>query len=88
MAAEEAGSPSLLEQARSRATAKKRVRCSIGLMLAAHTDLAPQIQELMDNAGSDGLSYAVAAETLSGAINQKIDGQTISRHQRKRCACS
>jgi len=84
--AEDKGSPSLLELAREGMVTKKAVRCTIGQLLRT-SPLASQIQELMD-AAPESVSYATAAETLSTAVDSKIDGQTISRHQRKRCACS
>ena len=81
---------SLLAQARARQEGKRAVRCTIGKILAAHPDLAAEMNELMDAASDDNddLTYASAALTLSAAVNDKVDGQTISRHQRGRCACS
>lgn len=86
----EDGKGSLLDKARALSEGKRadRIRCTIGKLLLAHPDLAPEIQELMDAARDEHLSYAVAAETLSAAVNDKVDGQTISRHQRHRCRCS
>jgi hypothetical protein len=82
--------PSLLDLALSKRRGPPS-RCTIARVLSTHPDLAPQITELLDNSGEgngQGLSYTVSADTLSAAVKEKIDGHTISRHNRRRCACS
>ena len=87
MPAEE-GTVSLLERARAVKSAR-RSTCTLAKLLTAHPDLG--INELLANSGDghgEGIPYSVAASVISEAVGQKIDGQTLSRHQRGRCACS
>lgn len=80
---------SLLDLARDRKTIKGS-KCSIGKLLLS-ADPSLDLPALLDNSGDgrgEGIPYAVAASVLSEAIGQKVDGQTISRHNRRRCACS
>ena len=88
MAAEDA-KPSLLEQARARVASRQSARCSIAKLLAARPDLADEMQALIRAAANadDEMTYDVAAEIISEAVDEKVVAQTISRHYRRKCAC-
>ena len=78
---------SLLERARIAQTAKSS-KCSMAKLLATHPNIG--LEELLANCGDsgEGIPYSVAAAVVSEAVGQKIEGQTISRHNRRRCTCS
>lgn len=80
---------SLLALAIARARDQAPSRCTIGKLLMSH-EKATQIKELVDNSGQghgEEIQYGVAGAILSEAVGQKIDGQTISRHVRRKCNC-
>ena len=80
--------PSLLDRARAAKSAKGS-KCTMAKLLATHPNLG--LDELLANSGDgngEAIPYSVAAAVISEAVSQKIDGQTISRHNRRRCACS
>ena len=80
--------PSLLELARERRQSKKITRCTIGRLLVDRPEMAEQINDLITNSGDDrDVTYSVAAEILTEATGTKMDGQTVSRHRRRSCAC-
>ena len=79
---------SLLDRARIERSAKGS-KCTIGKLLASHPNIG--LDELLANAGDgngEAIPYSVAASVISEAVSQKIEGQTVSRHNRRRCACS
>ena len=88
MTAEEVSPVSLLEQARAVKSAKG-TQCTISKLLSS-TDPALELDKLIANAGDgngEAIPYSVAASVISKAVGQKVDGQTISRHNRRRCNC-
>jgi hypothetical protein len=87
--AEDKGSPSLLELARTKQATKRAVRCTIGKVLRDRPELAPQIQELISAAADpdDTLTYATAGAIIGETVGYRVDGQTLGRHMRGGCSC-
>ena len=89
MKAEDSPSVSLLELAKSRRK-QRGSRCTIARLLQT-SPKSDEIADLIANSGDgrgEEISYATSAEIISEGTGVKVEGQTISRHLRGRCACS
>lgn len=82
--AENARRGTLLEAALEKPS-RARVECAVTKALREHPDRADEICELIE-ATPSRVQYSVAAATLKDA-EIVVPASTISRHQRRICAC-
>jgi hypothetical protein len=76
--------PTLLELARS------KVKPPGGTCTFKHLLPDPEIEELLENTGTNGLRlpYKAAADALAQRLGRSIKGDTVSRHLRGECNCN